>query len=100
MQQREIISGFSELKTLLIETYKIDKAPEFIKLYFTMESGDLHVHNYDNHNQSIILYLAPVEIISVFLKNSSFKLVEYSLKQKYPAKFLNEGFKLYGFFRS
>jgi len=46
MQQRELISGFSELKDLLIRTYKFEKEREFVRLYFSEYKNELLMHDY------------------------------------------------------
>ena len=55
MQQREIVSGFSDLKDLLIRTYKINRDRELVKLCFTEKDNELLMHDYDDHKKVICL---------------------------------------------
>ena len=100
MQQREFMSGFSDLKGLLIRTYKIDKEKEFVKLYFTKKDNELLMHDFSNHNRTIGLCSdIKNKFITVTISPTAKLLVKESLIHIDPAKFLNEQFKLYGFFR-
>ena len=100
MKQIEIVSGFSELKGLLIRTYKIERSPELIKLYFTLQDQWLFMHDYDDHKKVVLLAadIAGKEISSQ-VTHTALRLVKASLKENNPAQFLNEGFRLNGFFR-
>ena len=100
MKQIEIVSGFSELKDLLIRTYKIKRSSELIKLYFTFQDQQLYMHDYDDHKMAVLLAsdIAGKEI-SGQVTHNALRLVKASLKENNPSDFLNEGFKLNGFFR-
>ena len=101
MQTRQFISGFSDLKNLLIKTYKIEKESDQIKLYFSESENNLILHDYDNHARTIVLVFdVRRKRIEKWLSRSAHLIVERSLMNKAPAKYLNEGFQLYGFFKS
>jgi hypothetical protein len=101
MQSIEIVSGYSDLKTLLVRTYKIDRPVEFIRLFFSESQNELLLHDYDDHKKIIhICYSIKMKDIRPRLSRNSNQLILESLNQKSPAQFLNDGFKLYGFFRS
>lgn len=51
MQQQQLISGFSELKDLLIRTYNIEKDREFVRLYFSECDNQLLMYDYDDHTR-------------------------------------------------
>lgn len=100
MQQRELVSGFSDLKDLLIRTYKIDRDRELIKLYFTIMDSELLMHDFDDHKKVICLC---ANLNNKFIRNvlvsKARLLVEESLLHTNPAQFLNLEFQLNGFFR-
>ena len=101
MQQREFVSGFSDLKDLLIQTYKIGKTREFVKLYFTETEDKLFMHDYDDHKKALTLVVSISDReIARGLTEKAHQLIAESLLQPKPAEFLIDGFKLYGFFRS
>ncbi len=101
MQQRELVSGFSELKDLLIRTYKINRRREFVRLYFSIANNELLMHDYDDHKKALSL-CSDIEQkkIREGLMSKSHRLAKESLKHPSPAEFLNNESKLYGFFRS
>ncbi len=80
MQQREIVSGFSELKDLLIRTYRIERSREFVKLYFSENDKILFMHDYDDHGKKIALSF-DLELKHVWdgLAASAHRLVNESL---------------------
>ena len=101
MQQRELVSGFSELKDLLIRTYKVDRDRELVKLYFSEKDNELLMHDYDAHEKILTISrdIANKQIrdgLSIYSHN----LIVESLLCHKPSEFLNNGFKLNGFFRS
>lgn len=100
MQQRELISGFSELKDLLIRTYNIKKEYEFVRLYFSESDNKLFMHDYDDHRKVISL-CANIErkLIVEQLNAKAYRLVQESLKHTSPALYLVNEFQLSGFFR-
>ena len=101
MQQRELVSGFSDLKDLLIRTYKIVKEREFLKLYFTEVNNELLMHDFNDHKREIsICSDVKNKVIKIALSPTAKLLVKESLLHSDPVKFLNDEFKLYGFFRS
>ena len=72
MQQREIVSGYSELKDLLIRTYQIERRREFIKLYFTEKNNRLLMHDYNDHKKFIeLVEEIDTKIVSTKLTNSA-----------------------------
>ena len=101
MQQRELVSGFSELKDLLIRTYQIERGRELVKLYFSEEDNKLLMHDYDNHKKVIRLCLN-LERKNIWngLTGNAHRLVNESLKHASPSEFLIQEFQLNGFFRS
>ncbi len=100
VEQMKIVAGFSELKDLLIRTHRIQKNKELIKLYFNAENNQLLMHDYDEHTKAIILISRlDKNEISNFSGHKARILVKYSLSFPNPALFLNEEFKLSGFFR-
>lgn len=100
MQQRELISGFSELKDLLIRTYNIKKERELVRLYFSVSKNELLVHDYDDHKGVISLCanLARKQIRNG-LSAGIRRLVTESLEHSSPSEFLNKEFQLNGFFK-
>ena len=101
MEQRQIVSGFSELKDLLVQKYNIIESRERIGLYFTMSDGALILHHYKRHYQQVNLAEFASHSINVTLKSGSFanELIELALKEERPEIFLNQQFKLHGFFK-
>ncbi len=101
MQQTELVVGFSELKDLLIRTYEIEREREFVKLYFTEETDSLLMHDYDDHKKYLFLsFNVKKKIIVDRLSANAHRLVDEALRHPSPANFLNNEFKLSGFFRS
>lgn len=100
MQQREFISGFSELKDLLIRTYNIKKEREFVRLYFSEHDNQLLMHDYNDHKRAISLCAdLKQKSIRSGLSVYSKRLVTESLKFPKSSVFLNKEFQLHGFFR-
>lgn len=84
MRQRHLVSGFSELKNLLIQKYDIKEDRMKLRLHFTMRDGELFVHNYKLHHQQIqlteMLYGKPENKMQ---RNSRARRVIYwTLKEK------------------
>ncbi len=101
MKQLDMVSGFSELKDLLIRTYKIERDPLQVRLYFSVNNNQLIVHDYDDHKNLLILSRnITKKAIGVGLTPKVHDLVEESLNQKSPSEFLIKEFQLNGFFRS
>ncbi len=103
MEQRTLVSGFSELKDLLIRTYNIDSDRSFIRLYFTEgRRGDAEIlmHDFNDHSKMISVCTdLNRNIIPGKIKGNARHLVEKSLEFDSPSEFLNTNFILYGFFR-
>jgi len=100
MQQREFISGFSELKDLLIRTYHIKKEREFVRLYFSVNKNELLMHDYEDHKKVIGLCSnLQQKRVRDGLSINAYRLVIESLKHKSPSEFLIHNYQLYGFFR-
>lgn len=99
MEQTEFVVGFSELKDLLIDKYKIQTPREELRLYFTVTSNQLLMHDFKNHNRIVLLsgdvFRKYVERIPM---NTAAKLIRYSIESKMPADMLNDHFMLYGYF--
>jgi hypothetical protein len=100
MQQLESVTGFSELKDMLIRTYEIERSRELIKLYFSEQDQMLLMHDYDDHNKAIHLCFSIKEkLLRKHLTHNARKLIEDSLEEPSPSNYLNTQFQLYGFFR-
>ena len=100
MRQQELVSGFSELKDLLITTYRIEQPRELVKLYFSETTNELLMHDYDDHSKFIILSFKLQDRLSrTGLTLYASRLVILALNHPSPSIFLNHNFKLYGFFR-
>ncbi len=100
MPQIDMITGFSDLKDLLIRTYNIQKPREFIRLYFTLDNDYLLMHDFHDHKKVITLcFSINSKILRKGLTIKSQKLVMNSLNQNIPSEFLNNEFQLNGFFR-
>ena len=100
VQQREMVSGFSELKDLLVRTYKIDRSRDLVKLYFSETGNELLMHDYDNHKNVVRLSSNMLRrAVWEGLTGNAQIVVSESLNQASPAVFLNDEFKLYGFFK-
>jgi hypothetical protein len=98
MQQTEFLSGYSELKDLLVEHYGHDRKK--LRLYFSQTKNSLLMHDYNNHKNVVELVLNfEIPAFNRYLKPRAKKLVLNALRQNEPAKYLNDGFLLYGFFR-
>lgn len=101
MQERVLISGFSELKDLLIKTYKLERSREYVRLYFSEKYNMLCMHDYDNHKNVIVIsFDLENKFIKETITGNAYRIVKESLNYTSPAEFLNNGFKLSGFFRS
>ena len=101
MEQLEIMSGFHDLKDLLIISYKLTKNRDSIKLHFTEYKNELLMHDYDDHKKLVqISRNVASRATAAVLSNRAQYLIEESLRHKSPSKFLNDQFQLYGFFRS
>ena len=97
----EIVSGFSELKDLLIHTFKVTRNREFVRLYFTELDNELLMHDYADHKKVIVLSLdIESQDIPKEIPLRARRLIQNSLMQKGASDFLNRGFQLHGFFRS
>lgn len=101
MQQTELISGFSELKKLLIRTYNIEQEPEYVKLYFSEFKNELLMHDYDDYKKFIRLCinLERKQLRKGLPHNARYLVIE-SLRHISPSKFLINEFQLYRFFKS
>ncbi len=101
MQQLELVTGFSELKDMLIRKYKIERSRNLTKLYFSEKENSLLLHDYDDHRRTITLCSnLKSGTISDDLGLNAVLLVSESLKHPSPAEFLIREFQLNGFFRS
>lgn len=100
MEQRELISGFSELKELLIRTFRIERECEFVRLYFSEHDNELLMYDYNDHKKviSLCVDLMQKRILNGLSVNA-YRLVDESLKHTSPADFLIKEFQLSGFFR-
>ncbi len=100
MHQTQIMSGFSELKDLLIERFQIERPRETIRLHFTINLDRLLVHDYSYHKNAITIVHSVRQInLNISLKGNAKLLCLEALTRPDPAQYLNEEFQLYGFFR-
>jgi hypothetical protein len=100
MQTASAVSGFSELKGLLIRTYKIEKPPMEVRLHFSQTENLLLMHDYDDHKKVIVLSdNTKGKNLSDFLTGNARKLCFDAVRTQSPAAHLNAGFLLYGYFR-
>lgn len=97
MHQRELVSGFSDLKDTLIRTYKIERPRNQIRLYFTFLNNELWMHDYADHEKKILLLKN--ELNHLPEDSWGWKLINDSIKSKEPHALLNTLFQLHGFFR-
>jgi hypothetical protein len=100
MKTTSAVSGFSELKELLIRTYKIERPAIEVRLYFTEEENALLMHDYDDHKKVIVLSnnIKTKHLSKALLGNARLLCFE-ALKTELPAVDLNNGFLLCGHFR-
>ena len=97
MQQRELVSGFSELKDLLIRICKIERPRNQIRLYFTFSDNELWMHDYADHEKKVLLLKNKINHLPT--DSQGWKLINDSIKSKEPDALLNTLFQLHGFFR-
>ena len=101
MQTMSAVSGFTELKDLLIRTYNIDRPKEEIRLWFTVLEDLLIMHDYQDHQKSIVLINSiQAKAFKKLKLNHATELLEEALETNKPDVFLNDGFLLHGFFRT
>jgi hypothetical protein len=100
MNAASAVSGFSELKELLIRTYKIERPPVEVRLHFSQEGNQLLMHDYDDHKKVIILSynLKTKRLSDAVVGNARLVCLE-ALNTELPATDLNSRFLLYGYFR-
>jgi hypothetical protein len=100
MNTSSAVSGFSELKELLIRTYKIERPSIEVRLHFSELEGQLLMHDYDDHKKVIVLSNSFIaKSLSAALIGNARELCLESLEAESPAADLNDGFLLYGYFR-
>lgn len=97
MQQKDIVSGFSDLKDILIRTYKIERPRNQIRLHFTFSNEELWMHDYDDHWKKVVV--AKDGRNRVPENSRGWKLIRTAIKYKNPHTLLNELFQSHGFFR-
>ncbi|MBC7740717.1 MAG: hypothetical protein H7061_00870 [Bdellovibrionaceae bacterium] len=101
MDQIKVVGGFSDLKGLLIQTYKITRDRDEIKLFFSVSAGELFMHNYDDHKQAVSLSKdITAGDLAENLPYRCKELLFESLRNESPSQYLNEQFVLHGFFRA
>lgn len=99
MQTMAIVSGFSELKDLLIRTYNIERSRAEVRLYFTEDQDQLLMHDYHDHKKLIVLATSiSRKELRKSLKGFAAQLCELALSEVEPSKFLNRRFTSDGFF--
>lgn len=100
MFESEFVSGFSELKNILIRTYEIEKPKVQIKLHFTVLDNELRMHDYDDHSKVVNLSddILGKQVIE-FPERQAVEIIKMALEQGDPLDYLRDGFLLYGFFR-
>jgi hypothetical protein len=100
MQQRQVIAGFSDLKELLIRTYEMRESRELIRLHFSASNNQLLMHDYNDHKKFVILCRNIIyKVLVTGLSQNAYELLMIALDSKTPINFLNEQFKLNGFFK-
>jgi hypothetical protein len=100
MEQVQIVSGFSELKDLLIQKFQIARSRERIRLYFTENDDQLLLHDFHEHKISLtIVRSIEQKILSGYLTENARLLCAKAIKEPDPVAYLNHGFLLYGYFR-
>jgi hypothetical protein len=103
LQDYQIVSGFSDIKSELRTKSEIKKSLSEIRLWFSLEGDVLYVHDYDDHEKCIALAIQSSKGWVVFLGKgkSGFRLLEYVFSRvtfvQVPEE-LNEQYKLYGYF--
>ena len=97
MQQKDLVVGFSDLKDILIHTYKIEKPREQVRLYFSIITADLWMHDYDDHAKKVALLQGGLNRLPY--DSFGWRLVNFVKKSRKPDALLNDLFQLYGFFR-
>ncbi len=101
MQQHEQVSGFSDLKDILIRTFQIGRDRAHVKLYFSTLDNALLMHDYDDHKKVIVLSRdIKTKVIKQGITGATRELIIEALMHHKPQNFLNDGFKLNGFFIS
>lgn len=95
MQQLEIVSGFSDLKSILIRTYNIEKSRQRVRLWFSESDNRLSMHDYYEHKNSVLLSLDGEPMITEYFGR---KLVVEALRWPDPVAFLNEEFRANGYY--
>lgn len=100
MYENEFVSGFSELKNILIRAYKIERPRDQIKLHFTIQEDELLMHDYDDHSKFVSLSnrISTKHVVN-FPEKKAVEIVKVALDQDDPLDYLKDGFLLYGFFR-
>lgn len=103
MDRLHIISGFSDIKSELISRLALTMKIEELILHFTFANDLLCAHNFNNHQQAIIIALKSNEAWTVRLdpRNFGYPLVkeQIQLKGDRAADNLNKLFDLFGFRR-
>ncbi|MBC7420192.1 MAG: hypothetical protein H7328_05640 [Bdellovibrio sp.] len=87
MQQTELVGGFSELKDLLIKTYRIERPQELVRLYFTAVEDELLMHDYNDHAKLIGLGTIERPSASKSLSHNASKVVRAALETGDPVFF-------------
>ena len=95
-----MVSGFSELKDHLIESFKILRPRETIRLYFTENRNRLLMHDYHNHQYAVaIINNIQLQRLNDALGGNAKAICFEALQSSNPVSYLNSEFLLYGFFR-
>jgi hypothetical protein len=107
MEQIEFVSGFKDLKTQLQIKCNLQKPLEEIYLWFSDINGDLYVHDYEDHKQSLLLAITNDKKRKIYLaaNGPAKKLIDYVIVDfkkstiwQSEAEELNHLFKLHGSF--
>jgi hypothetical protein len=100
MKATSAVSGFSELKELLIRTYKIERPSNEVRLHFSQEGNELLMHDCDDHQKVITLSnkIKDKRLSNLITGNARMICME-ALEAEFPAAYLNDRFLLYGYYR-
>ena len=97
MQQKDLVVGFSDLKDILIQTYKIEKPRDQIRLYFSFVGTELRMHDYEDHEKAVTVISDAGDIQP---KPGSFgwRLINFAKKVKTPRFYSMNFFNYTAFF--
>jgi hypothetical protein len=108
MELIKVMSGFKDLKALLLTTYPDAGPAHELRLWFKQNSGMLSVHNYYNHDQQIIIAIInekylEIKLVNLQANSNGEQIIYWASEQNKSktntvAEFLNQQFELCGSF--